>query len=209
MNRTLLVTAGPTREYLDDVRYLTNDSSGRLGVAVAAAAQAAGLRVHLALGPCATPPPAGVEVYRFVTAQELSEIARRLWPSVDALVATAAVGDFRPVQRVPGKRKKSAGAWTIELVANPDVLAERARDKGSRVLVGFALEAVPELAEARRKLVEKRLDLIILNTPANLGSAAGDFQWVEASGAVERLHHVSKDELAERIVRFVREFDHE
>lgn len=216
---TLLVSAGPTREYIDDVRFLSNASSGRMGTAVAAAAAARGCPVHLALGvACELEIPAGIEVHRFTSARDLDDIAARLWPGIDALVATAAVADYRPARRIPGKRKKGNGEWTLELVRNPDVLANRGREKGARTLVGFALEADPTLAEARRKLVQKGLDLIILNSTANLGSAGGDFDWVEAAAlsgddavlsqddtgvAVAPLRGVTKHELAEKIVEFV------
>lgn len=199
----LLVSAGPTREYIDDVRYITNSSSGRMGIGVAEAAQRRGWEVHLALGPTAVEAPSGVNVHPFTSAEELAEIARQLWPNIDAFVATAAVGDYRPAQRLAGKRKKGDESWQLELVRNPDILAERSREKGHRCLVGFALESEPRREEAVRKLVEKGLDLILLNSTANLGSTGGDFDWIEATGNEERLTSFDKAALAERIVTFV------
>lgn len=186
--RTLLVSAGPSREYVDDVRFLSNPSTGSMGIAVAEAAAENGWRVHLALGPTHLRPNPSfdrIEVHPFVSALDLEAIAVRLWPDVDAFVATAAVADYRPAERIIGKRKKAPGDWTVRFVRNPDVLANRGREKGHRILVGFALEAVPDVAEARRKQVEKNLDLIILNTALNFGSAEGDFTWIEAQRSGE------------------------
>lgn len=209
----VLISAGPTREYIDDVRFLSNASSGRMGLAVAVAAHELGCTVHLALGPTRLDVPAGIHVHPFTSAVELDQIAEKLWPEVDAFVATAAVADYRPAERIAGKRKKGDGEWSLELVRNPDVLANRGRQKGSRVLVGFALESDPTHAEARRKLVQKRLDLIILNSTANLGSTGGDFDWIEAGSSIQpgapdvesavELRGVTKDQLALRIAEFV------
>lgn len=205
MRPTLLVSAGPTREYIDDVRYITNGSSGQMGMAVAAAAADSGWLVHLALGPSSVPPPTHpqLQVHPFTSATDLDDIAQRVWPEVDAFVATAAVGDYRPRERFAGKKKKGESPWILELVRNPDVLARRGEHKGQRTLVGFALESQPRREEALRKLVEKGLDLIILNGTANLGSTAGDFDWIEAGGNVENLTALSKGALAQRIVSFL------
>ncbi len=199
----LMVTAGPSREYLDDIRYLSNASSGRMGIEVAAAAARRGWRVMLLLGPTDLVPPPRVDCRRFESAADLDRIAEELWPEVAALVAAAAVADFRPSSRIPGKRKKAAGDWRVDLVPTPDVLLERSRAKGGRVLVGFALESPPSQAEARRKLMEKKLDLIILNSAANLASAGGDFDWIEGNGTVRSFRSVAKAELAAEIVEFV------
>ncbi|MEM7164795.1 MAG: phosphopantothenoylcysteine decarboxylase [Planctomycetota bacterium] len=207
---TVLISAGPTREYIDDVRFLSNASSGRMGRAVAVAALEQGCQVHLALGPVAPlDVPDGIEIHGFTSARDLDDIARNLWPDVDAFVATAAVADYRPAARIPGKRKKGDGTWQLELVRNPDVLSNRGAEKGARTLVGFALEADPTHAEARRKLVQKGLDLIILNSTANLGSTGGDFDWIEAAPRAEEtgnavpLRGVTKQQLATRIVDFL------
>ncbi len=199
----LLITAGPSREYLDDVRYLSNASSGRLGIELARAAAARHHSVDLALGPTHLAAPSKVQLHRFTSAIELDEITAGLWPEVDAFVATAAVADYRPESRLAGKRKKSGDVWTLELVRTPDVLWNRSRDKGDRVLVGFALESDQNIAEAERKLLAKRLDLIILNGPANLGSELGEFLWIEASGPQRRFESATKPELAREIVTFL------
>ena len=200
----LLVTAGPTREPIDDVRYLSNGASGTLGIEMALAARDAGWQVHLALGPVATHPPLeGIHLHPFTTARDLEKIAVELWPEVDSLVATAAVCDYRPAEKIDGKRKKSAGDWHLRLVRNPDVLAARGAEKGDRVLVGFALEATMDVEEALRKAVNKRLDLVLCNTPGNLGAAMGDYVWIEPGGHTDSLPAISKRELAQKLVEFI------
>jgi len=203
----LLITAGPTREPIDDVRFLSNGASGTLGIEVASAAQAKGWEVHLALGPVHLIPPEGVIHHPFTTACELEQIAVELWPRVDAMVASAAVCDYRPAERIAGKRKKSGEDWNLTLIRNPDVLAGRGAQKederGQRVLVGFALEADQSEEEARRKAVNKRLDLVLCNTPDNLGTAMGDYVWIEPGEPAVKLLDVAKRDLAVKIVEFI------
>lgn len=205
MTPTLLITAGPSREYFDDIRFISNGATGALGIALARAAAAAGWRAILALGPTHLEPPAGVEVHRFVSAEELDSICARLWPEVGAFVATAAVCDHRPAERAPGKRKKDGREWPVRLVPTPDVLANRAVEKGERVLVGFSLESGAGPEEARRKLVKKRLDLILWNSPANLGAPEGRYLWIESGGEERDLGLLPKEAVAAQILRFVSE----
>ncbi|MCI0650634.1 MAG: phosphopantothenoylcysteine decarboxylase [Planctomycetes bacterium] len=199
----LLVSAGPSREFFDDVRFLSNASSGRMGIAIAERAARRGWTVYLALGPVELPPPAGVRCHPFVSALDLDRIARELWPEVDAFCAAAAVADYRPRERASGKLKKRAEPLPVTLEPNPDVLANRAREKGERVLVGFALESPVRREEGLRKLAEKGLDLLILNGIENLASRAGDFEWLETGGASQILRAIAKEDLAERIVSFI------
>jgi phosphopantothenoylcysteine decarboxylase/phosphopantothenate--cysteine ligase len=199
----LLITAGPSREHFDDVRFLSNAASGALGIALARGAAALGWRTHLALGPTHLAPPDRVLVHRFVSAVDLDELCARLWPEVDAFVATAAVSDHRPAERIAGKRKKESGDWAPRLVPTPDVLARRAEEKGERILVGFSLESGAGPEEARRKLVKKRLDLIVWNTPASLGAPDGRFTWIESGGRERDLGLLAKETLAAQILRFV------
>lgn len=199
----LLISAGPSREYLDDIRFLSNSATGRLGIEIARSALAEGWQVHLALGPVTIDVPHGVHLHPFESAIDLDEIARDLWPEVDAFVATAAVADFRPGERATGKRKKADGEWKIELIANPDVLLNRSKEKEERVLVGFALETSDEEKEARRKAVQKRLDLVLSNAPGNLGAVKGDFAWVEPGAETCHLRGISKADLSRKLVGFI------
>ena len=136
---TILVTAGPTREYLDDVRFLANGSTGRMGFAIASAAAAAGHRVTLVLGPVEASPPAGVDVVHVVAALEMQAEAERHFDACDILIAAAAVADYRPAQRLAGKPPKG-GSLHLELVPNPDIVAGLAldlRSRGHRNLLGL------------------------------------------------------------------------
>ena len=204
MKPGLLITAGPSREYFDDVRYLSNGASGSLGIALARVA-AEEWDVHLALGPTHLEPPANVTCHRFVSALELDEICTRLWPEIDTFVATAAVCDYRPAERISGKRKKGAEGWSPELVRTPDVLARRGVEKGDRTLIGFSLESGAGPEEAHRKLVTKHLDLILWNTPTNLGASEGRYTCVEPGGETRELGLLPKEAVAAEILRFVGE----
>ncbi len=203
----LLITAGPSREAIDDVRFLSNAASGRMGLEVAKAAVQCGWQVHLALGPVTASIPPGVIHHPFETARDLDALTARLWPQVDAFVATAAVCDYRPEERIAGKRKKSAEDWNLSLVRNPDILKNRSIDKedehGPRILVGFALEADAGEEEARRKAVNKSLDLVLCNSPGNLGVATGDYIWIEPGQPSIDLPAISKEMLAARMVEFI------
>ena len=160
---SFLVTAGPTREFLDPVRFLSNRSTGKMGFAVAEAAAARGHAVRLVAGPVSLPTPPGVERTDIVSAREMLAALEALLPGADVLVMTAAVADWRPRETSPAKLKKSTMAPVIELVPNPDILATLAPRKGGRVFVGFAAETGDPLPEAARKLAAKGLDLIVAN----------------------------------------------
>ncbi|MDX1970350.1 MAG: phosphopantothenoylcysteine decarboxylase [Planctomycetaceae bacterium] len=179
----ILITAGPTREYLDDVRYLSNASSGRMGYALAEAALAAGHEVHLISGPVALPPPPGAEVVAVETTDQLLAACDAVWNDCDGVIATAAVCDYRPASRFPGKLAKTGVSLELELVETADVLAELGRKKGDRWIVGFALES-EEFAHvnALRKLKEKNCDAIVLNRPTAIGSEDNSVEVINGAG---------------------------
>jgi phosphopantothenoylcysteine decarboxylase/phosphopantothenate--cysteine ligase len=161
--RRVLVTAGPTREALDPVRYLTNRSSGKMGYAVAAAARAAGAEVVLVSGPVALPAPAGVRVVRVETAAQMHAAVQAELPGIDVFVGAAAVADYRAAEPAGRKIKKRDEALQLALVRNPDILAEVAAATPRPFVVGFAAETEDVEANARHKLEAKRLDLIAAN----------------------------------------------
>ncbi len=196
----VLVTAGPTREYLDDVRYLSNASSGKIGFACAKAAALAGHEVTLVTGPVALPDPAGVRTIRVVSAEEMHRAVMKAYPRIDAAIATAAVGDYRPAQRVAGKLKKKAGALSLKLVRTRDILQEMGDKKGSRVLVGFALEVQDAVEQALLKYEKKHLDYIVLNTPRTFAADTMDCRIYRDGGVVKRFNRASKDAVARWIV---------
>ncbi|MEA3221208.1 bifunctional phosphopantothenoylcysteine decarboxylase/phosphopantothenate--cysteine ligase CoaBC [Immundisolibacter sp.] len=162
--RRVLVTAGPTFEDLDPVRYLGNRSSGRMGYAVAQAARAAGAEVLLISGPVALADPPGVTVRRVRSALDMHRAVLEAVAGMDVFIGTAAVADYRPAQPAAHKIKKTRESLTLELVRNPDILAEVAALAERPFTVGFAAETDDVLGYARRKLEEKRLDLIGANT---------------------------------------------
>lgn len=180
-----LITAGPTREYLDDVRFLSNPSTGRMGFACAEAAVAAGHDAVLVTGPVDLPDPKGVTVVRIVSARDMHKAAMKAFKAADAVIATAAVSDYRPSERARGKIKKGAARLTLELVKNPDILAEMGNRKGRRVLIGFALEVQNARASAVAKYRAKNLDAIVLNRPATFGSESIRAEIVTEDGVVK------------------------
>jgi phosphopantothenoylcysteine decarboxylase/phosphopantothenate--cysteine ligase len=165
---TVLVTAGPTREPIDPVRYLTNRSSGRMGYAVAEAARRRGARVILVSGPVAIPTPAGAELIPVETAEQMRAAVLARLDDATVVIATAAVADYRPRVQAPQKIKRG-GPIAVELEATSDILAEIGRRRGKQVLVGFAAETEDVLENARKKLAAKSLDAIVANDVSQPG----------------------------------------
>jgi phosphopantothenoylcysteine decarboxylase/phosphopantothenate--cysteine ligase len=166
--QTLLVTAGPTREKIDPVRYITNRSSGKMGYAIAEAAQRRGARVLLVSGPVAIAAPAGVELLRVETAEEMRQAVLRLLPESSIVIMTAAVGDYR--LKTPAEQKiKRRGPMTLELDATADILAEVSALRAGQTVVGFAAETQDVLENARKKLTTKQLDAIVVNDVSREG----------------------------------------
>jgi phosphopantothenoylcysteine decarboxylase/phosphopantothenate--cysteine ligase len=180
----VLITAGPTREYLDDVRYLSNASSGRMGYAIVEAVLAAGHQTVLVTGPVALTPPPGCEVHQVETTEELHDTCNRLFIDCQGAIATAAVCDYRPRERFPGKLAKTGVSLELELVETADVLADLGIQKGNRWLVGFALES-DEFAHinALRKLKHKNCDAIVLNRPTAIGSTSNQIEIIDQAGS--------------------------
>jgi len=200
----VLVTAGPTREPLDPVRFLSNRSSGRMGFAVARALCEHGHEVVLVSGPTALEPPSGVTCLRIETAAEMLTACRAEWPGCRALFAVAAVADWRPARAEAQKSKRgSEAARTLELVSNPDILAALASEKEGRLAVGFALESGDGREEARRKLVEKNLDFLALNGPEAQEAAVSRLWLLDAFGGERELGPAPKEELARRLLEAV------
>ncbi|HJY85979.1 MAG TPA: bifunctional phosphopantothenoylcysteine decarboxylase/phosphopantothenate--cysteine ligase CoaBC [Candidatus Acidoferrales bacterium] len=167
---TVLVTAGPTCEDLDAVRFLTNRSSGKMGYALADAAARRGARVILVSGPGALEPPADVELVRVRTTEEMHRAVLERLGEWTVLIKAAAVADYRPVNQLPKKIKRGAGRLTLELEPTADILADAARQKGDRILVGFAAETDHLAEHAREKLVAKGVDLIVANDVLEQGA---------------------------------------
>ncbi len=206
----LLVSAGPTREYLDPVRFISNPSSGRMGYAVAEAARDRGAEVVLVSGPTCLKAPWGVEVVRVESALEMRQAILERYPWAKAVVMAAAVADYRPAEVLKDKEPKAEAEKTIRLVPNPDILKELGERKEGRVLVGFAMETASGLERAQEKLRRKNLDLIALNwvnrEGVGFGSPENEVVLIARDGRVLELPRMEKRQVAHRILDLVKEF---
>ena len=203
----VLVTAGPTREHWDRIRFLSSAATGRLGILLAQALAGRGHECDLVLGPThiEVAETGAIAVHRVVSARDMLAACERVWPECDAIVATAAVADYRPAHEHPGKRNKGDGPLSLDLLRNPDVLATLSQGRGRRPAVGFALQVDDAVAHARRKMFEKDLDAIVLDGPDAMGVGAADFTILRRDGAVTGLPGLAKAELAERLVDLLEE----
>lgn len=196
----VLVTAGPTLEEIDPVRYISNHSSGKMGYAIARAARRRGAEVALVSGPTCLDDPWGIDTVRVCSAAEMRDAVLERVAASTIIVKAAAVADYRPRSRAAGKIKKTADALVLELEKNPDILAEVGGIKGDRVLVGFAAETGELVENARKKLTGKNLDLVVANDIGQPGAGFhGDTniaRLLHRDGRVEELPLMGKDEMA-------------
>ena len=203
LGERFLITAGPSREPLDPVRYISNRSSGKMGYALARAALRRGAGVVLVSGPSAIEPPSAVRLIPVNTAAEMRRAVLEQFPECTAVIMAAAVADYRPVDASSKKLKRGKAPLDIRLEPNPDILRELGRRKNGKLLVGFAAETEELIANATRKLHEKNLDLIVANDVTQAGGGFdGDTNIatiVDRSGASDSLSLMTKDELADRI----------
>ena len=198
----VLVTAGPTHEALDPVRFLGNRSSGKTGYAIAEEAARRGAEVTLVSGPTVLPDPFGVRTVRVTSAQEMRDAVAEAYTSVDAVVATAAVADFRPAAPAEHKQKKDGAPLTVELERTPDILAELGALKDERLLVGFAAETRDVLEAAAGKLSAKNLDLVVANDVSVEGlgfSSDSNRVWLVSAEGAEELPVQSKTSIAREL----------
>ncbi|GGR61655.1 DNA/pantothenate metabolism flavoprotein [Deinococcus seoulensis] len=200
----VVVSAGPTREYLDPVRFISNPSSGKMGFAVAEEARDRGADVTLVTGPVNLPDPAGMRVVRIESALELRDAVVEAARAAGIVVMTAAVADYRAAAQSGEKQAKVAGDVTIHLTPNPDILAQLGQEKGERVLVGFAMETHAGVERAALKAQRKNADFILLNYPTREGTAFGgddnQVTLVRPDGSHEDWPRVSKREVARRLL---------
>jgi phosphopantothenoylcysteine decarboxylase/phosphopantothenate--cysteine ligase len=199
----ILITSGPTRQYLDPVRYLTNASSGRMGSALAAAALEAGHEVVIVSGPADVDYPNGAEVVYVVSTEEMLHRCGELFPRCHGLIAAAAPCDYRPVQVARHKLRKSGGPLRMELIETPDVVATLAKSKGSRWMVAFALETEDKHMRALQKLERKKCDLIVLNGPGSIHGPNTEAEIIDPTGQVLAAFCGGKDEVARQILRLL------
>ncbi len=205
----ILVTAGPTREFFDSVRFISNPSSGKMGYAIAAEAMRRGHKVDLVSGPVELPAPKGVKVTRVVTAQEMFEAAIAIFPRCRAAIMTAAVCDYRPASRLDHKLKKAPRPRFLRLVPTPDILAHLGKKKGDRVLIGFAMEDHDEHRRAEAKLRRKRCDAIVLNGLRNVGGDRATVRVFRPAAGWDRPTSGTKLRIAKLVVDLVERLSRE
>lgn len=198
----ILVTAGPTVEDIDPIRFLSNRSSGKMGYAVAQAAWQQGAEVVLVSGPTALDPPAGVRTISVRSADEMKNAVLELYPQMDIVIKAAAVADYRPAAYAPDKIKKSAQPASLSLVPTDDILAQLGAAKKNQVLVGFTAESRDLLKRAREKMARKNLDLIVANDVSSgvFGSDSATVHILLPTGETVTVENCSKLEIAHRIL---------
>jgi phosphopantothenoylcysteine decarboxylase/phosphopantothenate--cysteine ligase len=203
----ILITSGPTRQYLDPVRYLTNASSGRMGRALAEAALTAGHEVVIVSGPVEVTYPAAARVVPVISTEEMLEACRREFPECDGVIGVAAPCDYRPMRVEEHKIAKTGEPLQLHLIETPDILSTLGQDKLTRGtpqwLVGFALETDDRRYRALTKLQKKNCDLVVLNGPEAMNSTTNDVEILDRTGEVTATFRGTKDEVAREIFRVV------
>lgn len=202
--KKILITAGPTREMLDPVRFLSNLSTGEMGYALAKEAISRGYRVSLVSGPTDLQAPKGVQFYPVTSALQMKRVCAELFPKHDGLIMTAAVCDFMPVS--PARQKISSGrGLVLKLRRTPDILAGLAKKKGPRIVIGFCLETRDLIRRAKEKLARKQLDGVVANfydpkRSIPFGKRRVKVHLIDAEGKIRRLQNRSKGEIAKELL---------
>ncbi|MEN3002766.1 bifunctional phosphopantothenoylcysteine decarboxylase/phosphopantothenate--cysteine ligase CoaBC [Dehalobacterium formicoaceticum] len=206
--KKILVTAGPTREYLDPIRFLTNRSTGTMGYSLAKAAACRGAAVHLVTGPTCLADPLGIKITRVESAREMQAAVEEIFPEMDIVIKTAAVADYRPKITANQKIKKKDGDLSLSLARNPDILLELGRKKKHQILVGFAAETESLLEYAQEKMIAKNLDLIVANNikeeGAGFGTTTNIVTIITKEGQMHRLPQMTKIDTAHAILDHLR-----
>lgn len=202
--RTVLVTAGPTREAIDPVRFISNNSTGKMGYAIARQAAFRGAKVYLVSGPTNIDTPIGVERYNVISAEEMYGKVMELFPKCDIVIKAAAVADYAPMTAYGQKVKKSDSDLELKLKRNPDILYELGKIKGNRILVGFAMETENLIGNAAEKVKKKNLDFIAANdlneTGAGFATDTNAVKLIDREGNIENIPLKMKDEIADIIL---------
>lgn len=204
--KTFLITAGPTHEYLDPVRYISNASSGKMGYVLAEVAQRRGAEVILISGPTNITPPQGVNTIFVESALDMEKEVVKYVPRSDVVIATAAVSDYRPEKRDKEKIKTNLQKKSINLTRNPDIIGQLGKQKDAKCLIGFALETRDLEKNAREKLKRKNLDMIIANTPRAVSQNEATVKIFTKAGKKISLREMKKEKIAEKILSELKEF---
>lgn len=195
----ILITSGPTRQYLDPVRYLTNASSGRMGAALTAAALEAGHEVVVVSGPVEVSYPGNAQVLSVVSTEEMLAACRQMFPACDGLIAVAAPCDYRPAVTSPHKIRKTGDSLRLELVETDDIVASLAASKGTRWMVAFALETEDRHFRAMQKLERKGCDLIVVNGADAIHATHTQVEVLDKKGAVLGVFSGGKPRVAQEV----------
>jgi len=202
--KKIIVTAGGTIERIDPVRYITNDSSGKMGIAIAKVARDMGAEVYLVAGHIDVAPPKGIHVIPVQSAQDMYDAILDLWENTDVVIKAAAVADYRPRNTADQKMKKSGDTMTLEMVKTVDILEQLGQMKKSQFLIGFAAETNDVETYTREKLIRKNCDLMVANDVTTVGagfrSDTNIVQIYDKNGLVEQLPMLSKEEVAHRLL---------
>lgn len=202
-----LITAGPTREFIDPVRYISNPSTGKMGFSIAEAAIEAGWNVDLVAGPVALEEPNGAILYPVMTAEEMFHQVDALFDACDVLIMTAAVCDFRPIMHHTHKEKKGDASMNIEFERTADILKIMSERKAHQTVVGFSAETRDVVSYATEKLVSKKLDYIVANEVGKLGSGfaadTNEVVLIAADGSSVKLGPSTKSAIAEELIQLV------
>jgi phosphopantothenoylcysteine decarboxylase/phosphopantothenate--cysteine ligase len=202
----ILITSGPTRQYLDPVRYLTNASSGRMGKGLVQASLDAGHEVVVVSGPVEVAYPAAAEVVPVVSTEEMLDACRRVFPTCDGAICAAAPCDYRPEKVATQKIAKTGGPLALHLIETPDVCATLGAEKSpDQWLVGFALETEDQRFRALAKLERKSCDLMVLNGPEAMNAEQNQVEIMDRAGAILAAFAGEKNEVARRILRIIEE----
>jgi phosphopantothenoylcysteine decarboxylase/phosphopantothenate--cysteine ligase len=199
----ILITSGPTRQYIDPVRYLTNASSGRMGKALAEAAIALGHEVVIVSGPVDITYPAPAEVIRVVSTEDMLAASQEVFPSCDGLIGVAAPSDYRPMKVEPSKIAKTGQPLELHLVETADVVATLGAAKTGQWLVGFALETEDHRLRAIAKLEKKHCDLMVLNGPEAMHSLSNSVDVIDREGNVIETLSGPKEDVARGILAVI------
>ena len=208
MKKCILILSGPTHEYIDPVRYIGNASSGRMGKALAEEAVARGCEVEFITGPVpeVNLPSAGtIRIHHVSSADEMLSRAQELFAAADVIIFAAAVADYKPINRLPQKMVKSTEEITLRLGPTPDIARTLCAEKEARqIAIGFALQTNDGQLHARRKLENKKLDGIVLNTPETLGAEKGEFSFLSRlETEFDHWGYLSKSDCAEHILEAI------
>ncbi|MFA5779257.1 MAG: phosphopantothenoylcysteine decarboxylase [Elusimicrobiota bacterium] len=198
--KIVLITAGPTKEYIDPVRFISNDSSGKMGYLLAEESKKNGAKVILISGPTNLKPPKNVKVINVVSAGQMFTQVKKYFKKCGVFISCAAVGDYRIEKFSENKIKKAGNSINLKLIPNPDILFEISKIKGPRILVGFALESENIIENALKKLREKNLDMIVANTVDSMNNDKTTGAII-TKNKIEKFTNISKKLLAEKITK--------